>query len=56
MAKEKAKGPAENEEIKAVKKKAVGDSISDIDEVDPIAEVKATQKVDLLLLFCSFVL
>jgi small subunit ribosomal protein S1 len=48
MAKEKAKISADDEEIKAVKKKVVEDISTDIDEVDPLAEVKATQKEEII--------
>src|SRR5688572_1333466 len=47
MAKEKAKITADEEEVKAVKKKVVEVS-ADIDEVDPLAEVKATQKEEII--------
>ena len=50
MAKEKAKISAseEQDELKAVKKKVVEDISTDIDEVDPLAEVKATQKEEII--------
>lgn len=49
MAKEKAKSSAnESEELKAVKKKVVEKVATDIDEVDPLAEVKATQKEEII--------
>jgi len=49
MTKEKAKISADDEEVKAVKKKIVEEDITtDIDEVDPIAEVKATQKEEII--------
>src|SRR5689334_6474669 len=50
MAKEKAKlsSASESEELKAVKKKAVEKVAADIDEVDPLAEVKATQKEEII--------
>jgi small subunit ribosomal protein S1 len=48
MAKEKAKISAEEEEVKAVKKKVVEKIATDLDEVDPLAEVKATQKEEIL--------
>ncbi|HEU5289102.1 MAG TPA: 30S ribosomal protein S1 [Cyclobacteriaceae bacterium] len=48
MAKEKAKPAASEEELKAVKKKAVEKVAADIDEVDPLAEVKATQKEEII--------
>src|SRR5690242_21831487 len=49
MAKEKAKpAPSDSEELKAVKKKAVEKVAADIDEVDPLAEVKATQKEEII--------
>ena len=48
MAKEKAKISADEEEIKAVKKKVVEKIATDLDEVDPLAEVKATQKEEIL--------
>jgi small subunit ribosomal protein S1 len=50
MAKEKAKlTAAQEEELKAVKKKVV-ESVptADLDEVDPLAEVKATQKEEII--------
>jgi small subunit ribosomal protein S1 len=48
MAKEKAKISADEEEVKAVKKKVVEKIAADLDEVDPLAEVKATQKEEIL--------
>jgi small subunit ribosomal protein S1 len=48
MAKEKAKISADDEEIKAVKKKVVEEIPTDLDEVDPLAEVKATQKEEII--------
>jgi small subunit ribosomal protein S1 len=49
MANEKAKLAAEDEEVKAVKKKAVEEVISaDLDEPDPLAEVKAMEKEEIL--------
>src|SRR5688572_6519630 len=48
MAKEKAKIAADDEEVKAVKKKVVEEIPTDIDEVDPLAEVKATQKEEII--------
>jgi small subunit ribosomal protein S1 len=49
MAKEKSKISAEEEEIKAVKKKtSEGEIPADLDEVDPLAEVKATQKEEII--------
>jgi small subunit ribosomal protein S1 len=48
MAKEKAKISAEEEEIKAVKKKMAEENTADLDEVDPLAEVKATQKEEII--------
>ena len=50
MAKEKVKLSASEEEneLKAVKKKIVEDATADIDEVDPLAEVKATQKEEII--------
>jgi hypothetical protein len=47
MAKEKAKPASADEEIKAVKKKVVGKETADLDEVDPLAEVKALQKEEI---------
>ena len=47
MAKEKAKISADEEEIKTVKKKVV-EVKPEIDEVDPLAEVKATQKEEII--------
>lgn len=47
MAKEKAKPTAQDEEIKAVKKKAV-DSKIEIDEDDPMKEVKALEKEEIV--------
>lgn len=48
MAKEKAKPASTDEELKAVKKKAVEGKVSaDLDEVDPLAEVKALQKEEI---------
>jgi small subunit ribosomal protein S1 len=46
MAKEKAKPASADEELKAVKKKAVSKT-ADLDEVDPLAEVKAAQKEEI---------
>src|SRR5690606_1712808 len=46
MAKEKAKPASADEEVKAVKKKAV-ETTADLDEVDPLAEVKALQKEEI---------
>jgi small subunit ribosomal protein S1 len=48
MAKEKAKISADEEEVKAVKKKVVEKIAADLDEVDPLAEVKATQKEEII--------
>jgi small subunit ribosomal protein S1 len=49
MAKEKAKiSASESDELKAVKKKVVEKLPTDIDEVDPLAEVKATQKEEII--------
>lgn len=49
MANEKAKLSADEEEVKAVKKKAVEEKITaDLDEVDPLAEVKAMEKEEIL--------
>jgi small subunit ribosomal protein S1 len=47
MAKEKAKISAEDEEMKTVKKKVI-EAKPEIDEVDPLAEVKATQKEEII--------
>src|SRR6187431_739590 len=47
MAKEKAKPASADEELKAVKKKAVEKATADLDEVDPLAEVKALQKEEI---------
>ena len=47
MAKEKAKISADEEEVKAVKQKVVEVS-TDLDEVDPLAEVKAAQKEEII--------
>jgi len=49
MAKEKSKQAAdEQEEIKAVKKKVVEENVSvEIDEIDPLAEVKALEKEEI---------
>jgi small subunit ribosomal protein S1 len=48
MAKEKTKPASTDEELKAVKKKAVETSPADLDEEDPLAEVKATQKEEII--------
>jgi small subunit ribosomal protein S1 len=48
MAKEKANIPTDDEEVKVVKKKIVEDISTDLDEVDPLAEVKATQKEEII--------
>ena len=48
MTKEKAKISADEEEVKAVKKKVVEEIPTDIDEVDTLAEVKAIQKEEII--------
>jgi small subunit ribosomal protein S1 len=49
MANEKTKLAADEEEVKAVKKKAVEEVISaDLDEPDPLAEVKAMDKEEII--------
>jgi small subunit ribosomal protein S1 len=48
MANEKTKLAADEEEVKAVKKKTIEEIPADLDEVDPLAEVKALEKEEII--------